>query len=73
MRTVTYYEYERESGKSTYEKVPKGKAIFHQFGVSYEEFDDGPGNYSTAIIELPDGTVKNVSADMIVFEEPIGG
>lgn len=48
-------------------------ATFHQFGVSYEEFESGPGNYSTAIIELADGTVQCVLAERIKFLEPIQG
>ena len=46
----------------------RGEAIFHQFGVDYEEFETGPGNYSTAIIELPDGTVKNIPVENIAFK-----
>jgi len=45
----------------------KGEALFHQFGVNYEEFDVGAGNYSTAIVEWPDGTVSNIPAEHIRF------
>ena len=45
----------------------KGEATFHQFGVNYEEFESGAGNYSTAIIELDDGTVLNIPAEHIKF------
>lgn len=45
----------------------KGEAKFHQFGMDYEEFENGPGNYSTAIVEWPDGTVEMVRADRIKF------
>jgi len=45
----------------------KGEALFHQWGMNYEEFETGPGNYSTAIIELPDGQIKNVPAENIRF------
>lgn len=48
-------------------KVDCGEAIFHQFGVDYEEFEGGPGNFSTAIIELPDGTVKNIPVELVEF------
>ena len=27
---------------------------FHQWGSNYEEFENGAGNYSVAIVELPD-------------------
>ena len=44
-----------------------GYAKFHQWGTDYEELETGPGQYSTAIIELPDGEVENIPADMIEF------
>ncbi len=45
----------------------KGEALFHEWGCGYEEFELGAGNFSTAIIELEDGTVKNVPAEYIKF------
>jgi hypothetical protein len=42
-------------------------ATFHAWGVEHEEYLDGPGNFSTAIVELEDGTVKNVPCDMVRF------
>lgn len=66
-RYVKYYEYKRIGETSTFDKVLKGAAVFHQFGVDYEEFETGPGNYSTAIIELPGGIVKNIPVELIKF------
>jgi hypothetical protein len=40
---------------------------FHGWGVAYEEFETGAGNYSTAIIELPDGSVLNHQVELIKF------
>ena len=51
-------------------KVDAGEALFHQFGVAYEEFENGPGNFTTAIIEFPDGRVESVCVEMIRFLEP---
>lgn len=53
-------------------KEIKGIATFHAFGVDYEEFDNGPGNYSTAIVEWPDGSVENVEVSLVRFllEDP---
>ncbi len=42
---------------------------FHQWGSNFEEFENGAGNYSTAIVELPDGTVVMPVADDICFLE----
>ncbi len=38
-------------GAGQYEVTQRGTATFHQFGVEYEEFETGPGNYTTAVIE----------------------
>lgn len=40
---------------------------FHQWGNNYEEFETGPGNFSTAIVELPDGEIIMPQADDIQF------
>lgn len=66
-RKVVVYEWQREKGAKCASKVSIGHAIFHQWGVNYEEFETGPGNYSSAIVEFPDGSVQNVSAELIVF------
>ena len=47
-----------------------GLAVFHQFGVDYEEFETGAGNFSVAIIEWSDGQVEMVRADRIKFVTP---
>ncbi len=49
----------------TYHDFTIGK--FHQWGSNYEEFENGAGNYSVAIVELPDGTVVMPVADDICF------
>lgn len=69
MRKVIVYALERPKNSSSYVKKEDGKgiALFHQFGVSYEEFETGAGNYSTAIIERTDGQVETVEADLIKF------
>lgn len=59
------FEYKRVDGKL--EKAEKGEAAFHQFGVDFEEFETGAGNYSTAIVEWPDGKVDNVPVNLIQF------
>lgn len=54
-------------GRSVWVLEEQGEALFHQFGVDYEEFESGAGNFSTAIIELPDGSIKNIRAEQIRF------
>ena len=48
----------------------EGQAYFHQFGLSYEEFETGGVGYSTAIIEWPNGKLENVPVEYIEFCEP---
>ncbi len=48
------------------EKVVR-PATFHGFGADYEEFDNGPGNFSVAIVEYEDGTVDTVIPKHIKF------
>lgn len=67
MRKVIYSGYTRISGVDICELEEKGEALFHQWGMNYEEFEQGAGNFSTAIIELEDGTVKNIPAEHVRF------
>jgi hypothetical protein len=66
-RKVIVYEYQKTKGQTYFEKVAIGNGIFHAWGVDYAEFETGPGNFSTAIVEMPDGSVKNVPVELIVF------
>lgn len=54
-----------------WEKQDFALGYFHQWGVAFEEFEDGPGHYTTAIVELPDGRVIMPAADEITFLDPI--
>jgi hypothetical protein len=75
-RECEYSEYQTvkeptEKGEKIVSKlVVTGKAYFLGFGIEYEELDNTVGQYSTAIIELQDGTVKNVPVEHIRFLEP---
>lgn len=40
---------------------------FHQWGNAYEEFETGPGNFTVAIVELPDGKIVTPDAKDIQF------
>ena len=44
-----------------------GQGEFIQYGVDFEEFESGPGNYVTALVLMADGTVENVSVTNIKF------
>jgi hypothetical protein len=47
------------------EDAAEGK--FHGWGVEYEEFENGPGNFSVAIVEMPDGTVQTLMPFLVRF------
>ena len=71
MRRVESLERTYNNDKRTDELfiyVSRGKiGRFHGFGIDYEEFESGPGMFTTAVVELPDGTVKNVYVECIKF------
>ena len=45
----------------------QGEAEFMSWGVHYEELDHGVGAYSTAIIKLGDGRIKNIPVENVRF------
>lgn len=55
--------------KGAYENFELG--YFHQWGCNFEEFESGAGNYSVAIVELPNGEIVMTLPDDITFLEPI--
>lgn len=46
----------------------KGPAMFLRWGMQYEEFDNGAGNQSVAIVQFADGTIDTVVPHLIRFE-----
>ena len=48
-----------------FEKFERG--IFLGFGIDYREFESGPAQYTTAIVELSDGRVIVTAPDNIQF------
>jgi hypothetical protein len=66
MRKVLTYTWVK-GDDNKYHKIIDKPGLFHKWGVDFEEFESGPGNYSTAIIEMEDGTIENIRADMIKF------
>lgn len=69
VRKVMVIEYKEQEDRK-WKLEEKGEAVFHQFCCNYEEFETGHGNYVTAIIEWPDGTVGNVPIEHIRFLGP---
>ena len=50
-----------------WEKVVDHEATFLSFGPDYEEFQSGCGMFTCAVLELDDGQVEMVRADLIKF------
>jgi hypothetical protein len=73
MRNAILFEYkvvegeEDENGSPVFERVDVGCVRFHEFGVNYDQRDDGLGAFSSAIVEHPDGTLENVPVEMLQF------
>jgi len=71
MRKVKVFKWvESPAEGGVWEKEFDYEASFHAFGVDFEEVQYGVGNYSAAIVELDNGEVKNVPAEMIQFLTP---
>lgn len=70
MKKVIYSEWERvesEDGRLLHELQEKGEAEFLEFGLDFDEFDNGVGTYSVALLKLDDGSVKSVPAGQVRF------
>ena len=69
MRKVTVFKREIIPAGGS-KLVERGWAWFHDFGLDYEELNDGVGNYTTAVVEFPDGTLENIPLPLVKFQEP---
>ena len=72
MRQVIYTPRILDSSACKFICGDQVNAWFHVFGSAYEEFENGPGNYTTAIIELEDGTVVEALPTEIQFRKEEG-
>lgn len=66
MRKVKTFKWGKNENR-VFSKVEDGEGDFIQYGTDYEEFETGVGNFTTTVIEMPDGTVKNLPLDLIQF------
>ena len=57
----------RKAGTACYEKGFTGEGLFHQWALTYEQTNDGIGNYPVALVELSDGSIQCVPPDHIIF------
>lgn len=52
---------------NAFEKVDFEEAVFHQWGIDSEEYENGAASFTVGIVELPDGTVIMPIARWIQF------
>jgi hypothetical protein len=45
------------------------EGFFHQWGIDYEEFETGPGNFTVGIVETSDGKIHTPVPSNIQFLE----
>jgi len=57
----------RVEGTGCWENEFINEGLFHQWGNGYEEFESGPGNYSVALVELPNGEMIEVLPTNLKF------
>lgn len=61
MRKVLVSKTKWQSGVGHIADGEPYEAKFHAWGCNFEEFENGTGNYSVAIVELADGSIESIS------------
>lgn len=69
MREVELYKWVKKGKDDVYTKVLDTKGKFHQFGLDYEQFESDTVNFSTAIVELENGELRNHPVELVKFIE----
>ncbi len=69
LRQVQVSRWAKDPESGNYGYVPTEHGWFHGWGVNYEEFENGPGNYSVAIVEFADGKVETFVPAHIRFTD----
>lgn len=72
MRRVTFHRMV-DRGKENHPKFVMGNEVrgwFHEFGMDCEEFGNMTASFSTAIIELDDGSIANIPVENMEFVVP---
>lgn len=58
-----------KEGTNCWEKDFQNEGFFHQWANAYEESSEGFGNYTVALVELPDGTISEIFPSNIRFAD----
>lgn len=54
---------------SHWNKIEDGQGIFHKFGVDFTVGETGPGMFTTAIVEMADGEIRNLEVSLVRFDD----
>jgi hypothetical protein len=69
-RPVIVYKLVRDPlGTGCLEEV-ECEGVFHEFGLDFQECNEGVGSFTAAIVESPDGRVSLVPVHLIRFITP---
>ena len=69
LRPITVFEWKRVEGEVYFEKIEKCQALFHRFGMDFEEREDSVASYSSAIVQFSDGMLGNIPVELIRFDD----
>lgn len=73
LRKVLVYKWEKVTkppqDRIEHVKVLRGEGLFHQFGHDFQKFKNGACEFTTAIVEMPDGSIKNIQVELVVFND----
>mgnify|MGYP001372798023 CR=1 FL=1 len=64
---ITATGYKAKEGTNCWEENFPNAGLFHQWAFNYEESGAGFGNYTVAIIEMPDGTIQEALPTKVKF------
>jgi len=56
-----------QTGTGCFETEFSTDGLFHQWAPAYEEFENGAGNYTVALVELANGTIEQVLPKNLKF------
>lgn len=72
LRKVRVYAYKKVSDfkGGGWDKQDMGIGVFHGYGVGYKVFEDKLKHFSSAIVEMQDGSIRNVEVQNIKFINP---
>lgn len=60
-----------KEGTGCWEDGFPNTGIFHQWASSWEGSSDRPGEYTVGLVELPDGSIVEVSPTDLIFVDPM--